>query len=290
MSANVPRYPPRLAGPHDDRQDVEAALARRVTVRELVAAFEEARATVRATFATLVEAEKRLNAVYGRPDSYDRIQIDASGGLFRSDFEAVDECIERMTREAWAVIVDRLELRRMMSVSRWEALSKELREGDLPEITEENVEAFGRGYLDSLPTMHAEAVAEVFEWLRPRGQLEHPKYKRNSELEVPAKIVIEYAVERAWTGAGFRLQHHRGQKFQALENVFSALDGRGQITKTHRSALEDAIAASPDGKAETPYFRVRCYKNGNAHIEFLRHDLLAKFNAIAGGRRLRPAA
>lgn len=42
------------------------------------------------------------------------------------------------------------------------------------------------------------------------------------------------------------------------------------------------------GPGETDLFAFRCCANGNLHLRFRRLDLLARFNQIAGGRRLRP--
>jgi hypothetical protein len=68
--------------------------------------------------------------------------------------------------------------------------------------------------------------------------------------------------------------------------VFHALDGNGTI-KTHRGPLIDAIEAAKDGTGETDYFRFRCFRNRNLHLEFKRLDLVAKLNTVAGGMRLR---
>ena len=82
------------------------------------------------------------------------------------------------------------------------------------------------------------------------------------------------------------MDHYREQNIRAIDNVFHALDGNGTI-KSHRGPLIDAIEASKDGTGETEYFRFRCFRNRNLHLEFKRLDLVAKLNAVAGGMRLR---
>ena len=64
---------------------------------------------------------------------------------------------------------------------------------------------------------------------------------------------------------------------------------KGQINKSHYSALHDAIVATPitSGKGETEYFEFRAFRNGNLHLKVRRLDLLERFNALAGGKRLR---
>lgn len=89
----------------------------------------------------------------------------------------------------------------------------------------------------------------------------------------------------------WRVEHRQDQHLTALENVFSALDGKGQVSKQYYSQIFGLIDALPRGAecvGQTEYFAFRGYLNGTLHLTFLRRDLLARFNQIAGGRRLRP--
>jgi hypothetical protein len=67
------------------------------------------------------------------------------------------------------------------------------------------------------------------------------------------------------------------------------LTGRGSVLKSHNGPLYDAITDSSDGTGETEYFKFKCFKNQNLHVEFKRLDLVARLNAVAGGARLREA-
>ncbi len=64
------------------------------------------------------------------------------------------------------------------------------------------------------------------------------------------------------------------------------IDGRGPI-KSYHGPLYDAITDSSDGTGKTDYFKFRCCINGNLHLEFLKADLVARLNVVAGGNRLR---
>ena len=107
-------------------------LAIRSTVRELVAAFESAEADIRAAFATLVAAEERVNAAFTLGESSKSIRVDASNYGYHDNFADPSHCVDRMARDAWGCIVSRLELKRVMSIARWEALEKQLKDGVLP--------------------------------------------------------------------------------------------------------------------------------------------------------------
>lgn len=263
---------------------MNADLTRRSTIRELVAAFSKAEEDVRGAFATIIAAEKAVNVVFTLGGD-GPIRVRAGRYDHRTDFDDIDGTIERMRRQAWGVIAERLELRRMMSIDRWRKLEEQIDKGDVPALSEENVAAFVHQHAASLPEMIGEAVAEVFEWLRPHNSV----HKTNSELEVGERVVLTNVVERAWTGGGFGVNHYRQQHLIALENVFRALDGAGACTRGYLSDLENAIRETKNGAGETEYFAFRSFRNRNLHLRFKRLDLLTRLNQIAGGMRLRPA-
>jgi Domain of unknown function (DUF4942) len=259
-----------------------STLSVRRTIPELVRVYESAAADIRAAFQSIADAERRLNATYTMENACD-IRVRGRYSHHTMDWDDPSGAIELLKRDAWRALVERLELRRMLSVQRAKELDEQLERGELPEITEQSVFAFAQFYSDHIDDMMGEAVSEVFEFLRPRKN----EYKTNSQLEIGPRVILARAVETGWI-KGFRVHHHRSQQFQAMESVFAALDGKGAVSKTHYSALENAIKAAPVG--ETPYFAYRCCKNGNLHLQFRRPDLLQRLNQIAGGRRLRPAA
>ena len=141
---------------------------------------------------------------------------------------------------------------------------------------------FAQGFAGNLDQLLKEAVTEVHEMLRPHNS----KYKTNSEYEIPPKVILAYRVGPGYGTTLYRVVYNYSQDFIALENVFNALAGQGQISKTHQSQLQMAIEASQDGRGETDLFEFRACKNQNLHLTFKRLDLLARLNQIAGGNRL----
>lgn len=264
----------------------DPTLAVRSTVREMVSAFQLAESRVRIAFAMIVDTQRDVNLAFCQGDKPASQNITIQWGR-RSDvdFENVDTTIQHMARCAWVAIVDKLELRRFMSVVRWNQLEKHLQDGALPPITEENIFSFAKTYRDSMHEMLKEAVDEVFNMLRPPSS----RYKTNSELEIPPRVILSYAVEPQWSNSGYRLNYNREQSYQAVENVLRALDGRGNIAPEHYSELSRAIKeCGPTGHGETEYFEFRCFQNKNLHLRFKRLDLLKKLNMLAGGKRLAP--
>lgn len=268
-------------------------LALRTTVRELVAAFVSAERDVRAAFAQIVAAEAAVNAAFCNGD-YAEIRVTACGTRFHDNFARPDETIAIMSRKAWRALVDRLELRRVMSIERWEKLNKHLESGELPHLTEENVLAFYGQHAAQAHEMLQEMVREVFDWLRPRPHTRAGKLKTNTEMEVGERVILDGVVERD-TRSGFRVRYDSinwsvRQRLIALENVFNGLAGNGTVCKGYQSLLGEAIGASNTGVGETDLFAFRAHKNGRLHLKMRRPDLLKRFNQIAGGARLRPKA
>ena len=263
------------------------SLAHRATVRTLVAAFVRSEATVRESFAALDAAQRDLNAVFALGDFRHTMdyRCDRYSGR-TTKFDDVEYTIQEMRRSAWRYLVEKLELRRIMSASKWKELDERLDKEEPPPITEEIVFGMAAKYMSELPELYEENIREVFEWLRPSA--DHGKqYKTNARYELGTRVVLSYMVSPAWVGGGFRVDHDREQRLLALDNVFSALDGQGLKAQ---SALSAAIGASKSGEGETEYFAFRACKNRNLHLRFKRLDLLKRLNEIAGGKRLRGAA
>jgi hypothetical protein len=263
-------------------------LALRTTVRDLVAAFVAAERAVRAAFAQIVAAEQAVNAAFLNGGDYPAIRVSACGNRYHDNFKDADDAVEIMTRAAWKAIVERLELRRFMSIRAYDEMGRQLDREKLPPVTEENVLRFAHDHLARARAYLKEAVDEVFQFLRPRRWTTAGQLKTNTGVEVPEKVILPNIVGVGYRAGSFRVNYHYSQNLLALENVLSALDGQGEIHKLNQSALQTAIEASADGTGETPLFIFRACKNGNLHLQFKRVDLLQRFNMLAGGANLRP--
>lgn len=262
------------------------ALAKRLSVSEVVGVYERAEADVRAAFDLLARAERTLNETFQMGDLH-TIHVRDRYSHRSMNYAEVEGTLTELRRDCWGALVERLELRKVMSIKAWEELQEQLRKGDVPPIDQETVSQMAQQFRDQMPAMLEAAVQEVFEWLRPPGS----KYKRNSELEVPERVILGYCIERGWRSHGnLQVNYRREQHLTALERVFLAIDGKGQTTRGHYSDLSGAIKTAPKPwTGETEYFEFRACLNGNLHLRFRRLDLLARFNQIAGGARLRPA-
>jgi hypothetical protein len=246
----------------------------------MIGTYQQAIRKIEEAYVILESAEKSLRAVF----------LDAPGYRFSANErqctevgkKASDEINAKIRKDAWAVIVERMELRRLLSMKRRSELDSQIERGELPELTNENVMALFETSAANIDVYLEEAVKEVFDFLRPPRS----RYKTNTEFELGKKVILTWIVEKGWNRGKFRVNYHRDKYLTALDNVFSLLDGKGPV-KGYYGPLYGAITDSPDGIGSTEYFKFRCCMNGNLHLEFLKTALVAKLNAIAGGNRLK---
>jgi hypothetical protein len=209
----------------------------------------------------------------------------------------IDRCSEELSlqfkRAAWSKIVEKLGIMKYMSHKRAEKLRSQL-SGDhrkyfydgaqesepLPEIDETTIAEVLMGMAHSAGEFLEEAIREEYDFWKP-GRSE---YKSNDPFTLSNKVISTYMVECPYYG-GWRAVYSRAQHLTSIDNIFHALDGKG-FSKEYKSTLISAIETSKDGRGETEYFRFKCYKNHNIHLEFKRLDLLQEFNMISGRNRL----
>jgi len=243
------------------------------SIASLVATYHDAQAKIREACAEIARQQSRIRDAFGE-ESHIRLNTR------HLRFDDPSDEIKDMDRWAWRAVVNVSGMRRMLSVKAAKELDEQLERGTLPEITEESVNGFIGATKDQAVDRLAEAVREVHSLLRP----ERSRFKTNTEFDIGKRVVLS-----GWIGFGygrpFIAAYYRHAEFRALDNVFALLDGQPKIA-THNGPLADAIALSEDGVGETTYFRFRACKNQNLHLEFKRPDLVAKLNAIAGGRNL----
>lgn len=263
----------------------QTGLIQRASIPALVAAWHQSVGEVEAAAALIVQAEDRLKLVFGAEQYGFEVMR-----YHERDFRPRDmkPLIKRLSLDAWRVLIQRLELRRIMSTKRAKEMDEQLNRGDMPEITEENLTGILMSMLERTPEFMEEAVRETIEWLMPNRQT----YVSTSPFVIGPKVVLTWCVERGWGNShGFRTSNGREQQLRGLDNTFHLLDGKGTVP-TNRGPLVDAInATTSDGRFETTYFKGRAFINRNLHLTFKRPDLVDELNKLAAGNKLRnPAA
>lgn len=268
----------------------EYDVVKRLTITKMVEAYQWECGRVKRAYQTLCAAEKKLEAVFGKEYS-DFYTFPGRSSASMTEAHAV---LKKIKCNAWRAIVNRLQVRKLMSVKRWEELDKKLDDPKgMPELTIQAVADLMATYEQNAMKFLEEAIREVYNDLRPHDGYSGSKYKtnqKNAKYEIGAKIILTNMVHvRGYTDSdAFIVDYDDEQDLISLDWVFAHLAGF-KIMDGHKSPLVDAINTAPAGIAETDFFKVKCYMNGNLHLEFKRLDLLKKFNAVAGGANLMPS-
>ncbi len=245
----------------------------------IVEAYTDACGEVRQAFDLLDKAKHRLINVLG-----DRGRLFETNRV--SDFdlpaEATASC-HFIKKTVWYYLLEKTEILNLISGKQKNQLLEQIRVGNVPDITVDNITSILENLRTSIPDLLNETIREAFEFLRPLGS----QYKTNSEFEVGRKVILDYAlnVERY----GIYLHMNTETKLRSIDNAFHLMDGKGPV-KYPNDLTTRAKEAMRYRKweCETPYFRLKWFKKGTIHLEILRDDLLAEFNRIGGGNRLRP--
>lgn len=266
----------------------DTALIPRQSLAQMVDAWDTATKEIRIALNLLETAKTRLTASFSASDYRFGFQVEWYSRHYGPD--DADRMITEVKKDVWRTLIDRMELRKIMCLEDIDKLDKQLETGEgMPEITLPNLIAMIEGSMNNIPQMIERLVKEVYNWLRPYGMPSDWTYKTNDKntFQLTSKVIKERIVEHATYNQHWKVNYHRQDNLRALDNVMHALDGKG-LPKSHYGPLVDAICALPltQNTGETDYFRFKCYKNSNLHLEIKRQDLIDKFNLVAGGHAI----
>ena len=257
----------------------------RNTVAATVEAIAAAKTEIKQALDLLATASTRLKTHLD--NYYDRI-FDYNHGLSDGNVETPEaiaatmaDVSDRINRNAWAIIAKRFTIAEMLSIKARAQFAAQLKAGELPELSQEAVFSFYQNMIERAPAMLEEMVAEVFDWLRPRGA----HYKTNSEFDIGPRAIVRFFYASGWSNS-FYLSEDVEQHILCLENVLLLLDNRPPLKfPGELVALTRARPKAPC-TLDTEFLQVKVFGNGNAHLKFKRPDLIALLNQRAGGLRL----
>jgi hypothetical protein len=271
------------------------------TVASMVQAYNDAVGEIRQAYGLLESAQQRLQIAF-ESNSWGGFAVnprnDSGVGA-----EQAERVVELIRRGSVRCIMTKLRISPLLSEKRRKQMEEQIERGKLetlPEITDTAIYAMVDGIAGKLGEYFAETVDEVYRFLTPRGWM--GKYKTNEKEggAVGRKVVLSMMVHRTqrrgpqdergrdtWLPAWSIGHNGRSDDLRAVDAIFHYLDGVSFPESSYYGPLIDAIQLGGDVGVSPPYFRYKCYRNGNLHLEFLRHDLVDKLNVMAAGNRLR---
>ena len=185
----------------------------------------------------------------------------------------IDGIIKHVDREMWRLAIDRTGFFAIMDEEAITAFNRDCHKRCVP-FTLEYIRGTFSAAMEDADMMFARGVVNVFQRL-------HPGYRTNSKE--PFKIDRKAIIEGCLNPQMPTLEIDRGTGVRAricdIDRVFKVLDGQPYQPRSLELALNRAWADG-DNLYEDNFYRIRGYKNGNLHIEFLRSDLLDRVNKV----------
>lgn len=260
---------------------METELIKWQPIHTMVEEYSQAQIKITQGLALLAEAKGHM----GTFGAYRNTVIPRNFSDYDLNNGGKKTCLNAIKQQAWQGIVEKAQVRNLMSEHRSHELDRQLDNvKDLPELTVENVHAFIEGLASNLDTLLAETIKETFDILRPPRS----EYKTNTEFEIGERAILNYVIDHdKWSFT--RLSYYAEQRLRCIDNVFHLLDGQGPIkwpgdmVTIIRQAIHDKEWA-----CETEYFECKWYKKGSLHIKFKRMGLVKELNKRAGGDRIKP--
>ena len=249
-------------------------LALKLNVETIVREYNGAVAQITAAYDVLQAQQERLRHALGT-ESVSTMQGVYSIPRYR------EQVIAEIEKKTWETVINRLGVRRLLSLKKQDALDKQIAARDFPPITVENIYNTMDSLMAQASDFFTEAIQEIYDWMRPRDA-----YQSNQEWRVEGRVILKNVLKHKPFG-GLTINFSYLQEIKALDRTFHILDGQPFVTKHSSSPLLVAIEESPS-LGETPYFRFRGYHKGTLHLWFKREDLVDRFNKIGGGNRLQP--
>ena len=251
------------------------------TASELVSAYEQAGRDIAAGYALLQKAKDDLKVAFGENCYME--PIDRQCDSYKVAENTV-HIMDKIRRRAWSRIIDMIGIKKLLSSSRADELSKTIESGKMPELTVPEIYRMLEDLQGSAKNLLTEAVQEVYDYLRCGKGTPWHEYKtntKNARFEVKDKVILTGTVHNNFNG-GYSVNYgqYSETKLVALDKVFYALDGKG-VPGGYRSPIVDAINTTKTGQGQTDYFDFKVYQNGNLHLTFRRPDLVKQLNAIA---------
>ena len=257
------------------------------TIVQLVATYEESLSKAKEAFSLLDKASKENKAIFGS-DFYWLPTQDANYGATK----------RRFTESVWRYIFKQTGIDSLLTETKSKLFTKQIHDGDMPEITVANVMGILDGILDGLrcdaPALLQETVTEVFRWLTPPRR-EYDHYNDYSDFQVGKKVIVRSHDTRFNM---VEVNQWALQRLRSLDNVFHLLDGKGVAEDNLVIAIRTAIREQ-ETTCETEYFSCKWNPlsyleatGSTIHITFKKQELVDDLNrkGAAGRQELKRGA
>lgn len=207
----------------------------------------------------MIKESKRSLGDYIYPNEYDIKD-------WREDFT------KKLDENLWRYAFQKTGLERYMDAKARQDFERSLSQ-KVPEFTVENIKSIVLGAAQDAEMMFARGIVNTFHRLS-----DDHKTNTNKPFTVNEKAIIKHVFTLDYCG-GLSVSWHSADMLSDIDRVVKVLDGQKFEPHSLRCQINDSFKLK-NTVYEDEYYRIKGHKNGNAHIEFKRKDILDKINLI----------
>ncbi|MDE2344399.1 MAG: DUF4942 domain-containing protein [Betaproteobacteria bacterium] len=194
-----------------------------------------------------------------------------------TDDRFLDQVREQIDGDMWRAFLVNTPLGSLMDLDERKKFEDSLKKP--PEVTPETVFATMDRLRSESGVIFRRGLVNAFSRLSR-------DYRSHDGFKIGPRVILEYVAKvDVYNGriSYVMLQHYAEERLRDLDRVFHVLDGEEApdylqgLCAAMREAMRDG---GKTWEVETPYFRVKWFKNGNAHLYFLRDDLVQRANRM----------
>ncbi len=281
------------------------ALVPRQTVEQICAFRDEALKQFAVAFEKIAEANSSILEAYklweaaapGKPGFYERMNDEVEAFSKSVRLPDRDQYLRTAKRlvdvTCWTHVINHTGIENLMDKQAKDELRGQMRyipertgrSGEiinqdeidrcLPEVSPENIYATLERFQADAEMIFRRGLVNVFSKLDRR-------FRSHDGFKVGSRMILNHMVEAS---GYFRGHGDKAEKLADVERTFRVLDGSAEHAgysgivaqiERERGTWGDPRQSEHDGE----FFKVRIFKNGNAHLWFTRDDLVRQVNQI----------
>jgi predicted RNA methylase len=178
---------------------------------------------------------------------------------------------QAVDRSVWTHLAKLTELEKLMDRQAHDEFRKQL-DADPPEATPDNCFATLQTFLGQADDIFKRGIANVFSALDRR-------FRSHDGFKVGSRIILSHA----FSDTTWNYSRRVDETLRDIERTFRVLDGKTHVDYKDSFVYRVSEFRRANREAtqfEDEYFRLRWFWNGNAHIYFLRDELVEEVNRL----------
>lgn len=225
--------------------------------------------------------------------------------LKNDEKDAKDKSVSIIRKMIWSYVIKFCDMDKYLFTKQRAGFYANLDKGSsaLP-FTKENVYQFFNNIFNQRDKLFSEGVADLFNEITSYyngNDRWHEGWKTNKNWKINKKVIYPYGVKyEDWCMNSFSLGSYRFEQnwIDDLDRIVRHIkpinkigDERDYFIKSCLDRHFDRVGRVRSGEkfnnvVETPYFRLKFYKKGTLHIEFLDRYVLDRLNQLGGQLRM----